>query len=219
MRTARRAGETVPVALRERFVEIAGRILANEGEGNLTMRRVAAEAGCSTMMLYTLFGGKEGLVSQVHGECFRLLAHTLTEDKPKVDPLARILQLGHAYRTFALQHPTLYLAVFSRSAEASDVPVGARRQASPSFAPLVDAVRRAAEAGLLDEAIPSVMQAELLWAVVHGYVSLELTGYFAGEEALAKRQFELLLRACTDGFRAAPKSPRGVAATSKRRRR
>ena len=42
-----------------RLVEVAARVLAEEGSGAVSARRVTGEAGVSTMAVYTHFGGME----------------------------------------------------------------------------------------------------------------------------------------------------------------
>src|SRR5436853_359523 len=70
--------------LATRLVDEAGRILAAEGAGALTLRRLATVTGTSTMAVYTLFGDKNGLLSAMHREGFARLAAAL--DRVSVDP-------------------------------------------------------------------------------------------------------------------------------------
>jgi AcrR family transcriptional regulator len=57
--------------------------------------------GCSTTVLFTMFGGKEGLADALYREGFERLTRRL-ERVPDEDPLARLGALGHAYRANAL---------------------------------------------------------------------------------------------------------------------
>src|ERR671914_2944683 len=57
-------------ALRRALLDGASGLLVAEGPGALTMRRVAAVAGCSTTVLYTMFGAKEGLADALYREGF-----------------------------------------------------------------------------------------------------------------------------------------------------
>src|SRR3954471_1634276 len=63
--------------LATRLVDEAGRILAAEGAGALTLRRLATVTGTSTMAVYTLFGDKNGLLSAMHREGFARLSTAL----------------------------------------------------------------------------------------------------------------------------------------------
>jgi AcrR family transcriptional regulator len=64
-------------AKRTALLEIAISILEQEGAPALSMRRIAEQAGCSTTMLYTLFGGKDELVNALYLEGFRRLENVL----------------------------------------------------------------------------------------------------------------------------------------------
>src|SRR4051812_15785478 len=55
------------------ILEAAGTLLAKEGAEALTVRRIAAAAGCSTMGLYSRFGGKDGVVEHLFIEGFQQL--------------------------------------------------------------------------------------------------------------------------------------------------
>ena len=47
------------------LMKAAADLLASEGPEALTVRRIAATAGCSTMGLYSRFGGKDGVVERL----------------------------------------------------------------------------------------------------------------------------------------------------------
>ena len=56
--------------LRQRVLDVACRLLMNAGPESLTVRRIAAEADCPTTVIYTMFGGKEGLAEALYLEGF-----------------------------------------------------------------------------------------------------------------------------------------------------
>ena len=71
--------------MRRRLLESAAHLLGEEGPSALSARRLAAEAGTSTMAVYTHFGGMPALVRAVVAEGFRRLyervgAVPLTDD-------------------------------------------------------------------------------------------------------------------------------------------
>ena len=68
-----RARQEGQLAVRRALLDAASRLLVEEGPQALSMRRVAAAAGCSTTVLYTLFGGKEGLADALYREGFARL--------------------------------------------------------------------------------------------------------------------------------------------------
>ena len=49
-------------ALRVRLLDAAGALLAAEGPDALSVRRIATEVDTSTTAVYSLFGGKPGLL-------------------------------------------------------------------------------------------------------------------------------------------------------------
>ena len=59
----------------QRILEAASELLSKEGASALSVRRIATAAGCSTMGLYSRFGGKDGVVDELYAEGFeRLIA-------------------------------------------------------------------------------------------------------------------------------------------------
>src|SRR5688500_17526276 len=55
------------------LLKAASDVLAAEGATALTVRRIAAEAGVSTMNVYSRFGGKDGIVEHLFIEGFSRL--------------------------------------------------------------------------------------------------------------------------------------------------
>lgn len=86
---------------RQRVVNAALALLDREGEGALSMRRLADELGVGTMSLYHYVADKEDLtkavIDQVLGEC-----HRPAGDEPWTD-MARAVASG--FRASALAHP------------------------------------------------------------------------------------------------------------------
>jgi AcrR family transcriptional regulator len=168
--------------LATRLVDEAGRILAAEGAGALTLRRLATVTGTSTMAVYTLFGDKTGLLSAMHREGFARLAAALERAKATSgDPLEALAQQGLAYRETALANPHLYGLMFGTAAPGfSPDPAGAQI-AESAYLPLVDGVQQCLDAGVM-RAAPADRIALHLWAVSHGMVSLEIAGHLEGDE-------------------------------------
>lgn len=159
---------------RELLIEAAARVLAEEGPGAVTARRMAAEVGASTMAVYTHVGSMDDLLAAVHTEGFVRFHRRLAAVRRAGDPLACLRALGLAYRRFARAEPHLYQAMFGRTlADAALTPAQAE-QALSTFTILRDAVARAVEDGLL-AGDPQDVAAQI-WATVHGFVSLELAG-------------------------------------------
>ena len=76
------------------LLEAGARVLAREGPAALTTRRVADEVGASTTAVYTLFGGKGGLVREIYIEGFARLAEAFAAVERGHDPVADLRALG-----------------------------------------------------------------------------------------------------------------------------
>jgi AcrR family transcriptional regulator len=157
----------------DRLVDEAARILAEQGPGGLSLRKLAASVGVSTMPVYTLFGDKHGLLSAMHREGFRRLGAALAAVPETDDPLADLGALGLAYRQAALASPHLYGLMFGRIAPEFQPDEDERAAADATYRPLVDGVARCQVAGVLAPGSPDRVALHL-WAVAHGMVNLEL---------------------------------------------
>jgi AcrR family transcriptional regulator len=167
--------------VRQRLIEAAARLLADEGPAALSTRRLATEVGASTMAVYTHFGGLPELVRAVVREGFARLADHLETVPVTDDPLADLAALGEAYRANALDNPHLYVVMFGSAS------LGGYRlrndeldEGRYTFDVLVAGTRRTMDAGIFRPGDPEAVAAQL-WSATHGFIMLELSGYFASE--------------------------------------
>ena len=166
--------EDKPDELTRRLLDRAGELLLEQGSEGLSLRKLAADVGTSTMSVYTRFGGKPQLLAAMHREGFDRLGRALTEVAPDGDPLAVLGEVGIAYRRAALASPSLYGLMFGPPPPGLEVSEADTAAAESTYLPLVDAVRRCIDADVLHGDPEEV--ALHLWAVAHGMVSLELAG-------------------------------------------
>lgn len=166
---------------RSRLIEAAARLLADGGPGALSTRRLAAEVGTSTMAVYTHFGGLPELVRAVVREGFARLADHMAAVPETDDPLLDLAALGEAYRANALDNPQLYAVMFGSAS------LGGYRlhddeldEGHYTFDVLVAATQRAIDAGIFRAGDAEAFAAQL-WSATHGFVMLELAGYFASD--------------------------------------
>jgi AcrR family transcriptional regulator len=167
--------------LAERLVDEAGRILSTDGAAALSLRRLAAATGTSTMAVYTRFGDKQGLLAAMYRAGFERLGAAMTAAVEGIDdPVAALAELGLAYRRAALANPHLYDLMFGRPVASFDPDADTKAIAEASYRPLVDAVQRCMDAGAMTPG-DAERVASYLWAVTHGMVSLELAGQLTGD--------------------------------------
>ena len=185
-----------PDDLTRRLVDEAGRLLLERGPSGLSLRHVADAAGTSTMSVYTRFGNKQGLLAAMHREGFRRLGAALAEAvESAADPTAALIETGRAYRRSALANATLYGLMFGPPVEGLEPSPEDEAAAAATYEPLVEAVRRCCDAGLLTGEPEHI--ARHLWTVSHGAVSLELAGRSPslGQEQEAAYEEALVLAA------------------------
>jgi AcrR family transcriptional regulator len=191
---------------REQLIEAGIRLLEQHGPQALQARKVAAEAGASTMAVYTHFGGMAGLIGAIADEAFARFARALTEVPQTDDPVADFLAMGIGYRRFALANPQRYQLIFGigppgEPTDSSDVTVTGMTTdpagKAASFEALLHAVCRMTAAGRIrdDGELPI---AGRMWSLIHGTVMLELAGFFGHEDhasvqVLAPMMLDLLV--------------------------
>lgn len=169
-KTKRRTGVT-----RKELLEVAIRQLEQLGPHALSVRQIASAAGCSTMVVYTLFGGKDGLVEALYLEGFRQMGEEVGSVPVENDPREDVMDQFIAYRAFAHAHPHFYALMFGRAVSDFEPSPEARATGWRAISPVVAVVARCLEQGRFDAASADD-GASQLWAVAHGVVSLELTG-------------------------------------------
>ncbi|MFF2776013.1 TetR/AcrR family transcriptional regulator [Streptomyces sp. NPDC058052] len=197
---AQRAGQD---AVRAAFLDCAIHLLATEGPAALTVRRIATDVGSSTKVLYTKFGGKEGLVDALYREGFMRLRRAQGQVLRGDDPLAYLIELGRVYREGALAAPGYYRLMFERPVAEFQPSAEALAVAETAFDASVSAVHACMAAGVLQPGDAHEVS-KLFWAAAHGAVSLELAGHFAPADAGPR--YEALLAALGRAFSTRPPS-------------
>jgi AcrR family transcriptional regulator len=164
-------------AARSALVDIAARLLATEGPQALSARRVAAEAGSSTMPVYTHFGGMSGLVRAIVHEGFARMKRHFSLVAPTEDPVADMSLLGRAYRRNALANPHLYTIMFGGASHGRfSLSEADRQHGRYTLADVTACAARCIAAGRFRVA-DSELVAHQMWSATHGLVILELGEY------------------------------------------
>lgn len=189
-------------ALRGRLLASAAELISTDGVDALSLRKLAADVHTSTTAVYSLFGGKPGLIRTVYLEAFEGFERELRAAAKSDDPAEDLIQLGLAYRRYALAQPHLYALLFTDAARAYLQQHELLAEVSASaFAILYDTAQRGVEAGVYVDEQPDVI-AVSAWGLVHGLMSLELqgNGNLPGTEQMAPA-YERAVRALVDGWR------------------
>jgi AcrR family transcriptional regulator len=183
--------------LRTRLLERAGEIVSADGLDKLSLRTLAKDCETSTTAVYSLFGGKSGLLTALFDESFRRFGDHLALVGATADALDDLVRLGLAYRAGALTDPHLFALMFNGrtrlTAEAE-----ARTVAGTALGPLREAVERAVDEKALRADLDPTVASLALWTTVHGWTSLQVRGLLPpGADALLADA----LRAVLDGWR------------------
>lgn len=180
--------------VRDELLHAAVAILDEDGPDALQTRKIAGAAGTSTMAVYTHFGGMPALIAAVADEGLRQFDAALTMP-PTADPVADLMATGIAYRRYAIERPHMYRLMFgSTSAHGINAPahnlltltVAEINDHYPSFAHVVRGVHRCMLAGRIvagsasDDATVVAVAAQF-WSSIHGFVMLELAGFYGAQ--------------------------------------
>jgi AcrR family transcriptional regulator len=158
-----------PATTRETLLETALRLLEAQGPGALRVRDLAAAAGQSTMGVYHHFGSKQGLLEQLYLHGFDRLADRLSRVPSGGRGRDELLDFALAYREFAVENEALYGLMFER-ATPDFIPSDASRLAGLSTFEMLATRIAHWRPGATDPAA----DAHLVWAAMHGLVTIEL---------------------------------------------
>jgi len=178
--------EPTPDGVPERLVQATIKLLAEQGPSAIKARTVASEAGMSTMVVYSHFGGVPELIRAVADHGFLEMETAYSKVPVTDDPIADLFSMALTTREIAGANPHLYDLMFGLSTRATYRPTpdrDVRRSGhSPAFQAayvhLIDACSRLVESGRVGALDPKVIAAAL-WSFVHGYTTLELGDHFA----------------------------------------
>lgn len=170
-----------------RIIESARDIYLAEGLQSLSMRKVAKQAGLSTMATYRHFENKDDLISHVIMEGFRIFQTYFYKALEGKTAAERLVLSADSYYLFAVENPKYYEVMFMSVAHVTEVPPSEQAQdlvrASVQF--LYDRIAECVDAGLIDGPA-SKRQVLHLWSHSHGLISLYLSGHIDGQTPFKK---------------------------------
>ncbi len=217
--------------LRTSIIEAARDIVSEQGLDALSMRAIAERIEYSPATIYLYFRDKDELIREVVAAGFERMGVYMREELiaagEEVNAVEEYSALGRAYTRFAIENTAYFRVMFelptvpTMDCPREELPDGTTLRDEQSFDFVVDTLREAREQGLIS--IPDAKRGALVgWGLMHGLVSLYLSGHFAGivnsheefHELIAEAQ-QLLYR----GWRpqgadaaAAPETPAPTAA-------
>lgn len=179
--------------LKQRLLQKTIEVLKEDGIDALSLRRLAEACDTSTQMIYTIFGGKQGLLEQLYEQGAKRLEQRCRSIPGDTDPLTRLRKLGSVYREFAREHRELYEAMF-HSTETGEAIVKRTDVFDVFYGAIIDCI----DEGLLPDVDP-VEVTDAFWAAAHGALNLETAGYYSDGE-MAEKRFDQVLNAVFEGY-------------------
>jgi AcrR family transcriptional regulator len=169
-------------AARRQLITTTARALAQrEGWDAVTTRRLAGEIEYSQPVLYKHFAGMEDIVASVAVQGFCELAEALASARTRaVDGPDAVARVAHAFIGFADDNPVLFDAMFIRPTTLRFAATDTPAELTAAF----DELRAAVDmvAGGRD----SDTLAEVLWAALHGLVTLDRGGRLRPDHRAAR---------------------------------
>jgi AcrR family transcriptional regulator len=134
------------------LLDAAEQLLADGGPAAVTVRAVAEARGTTTRAVYSLFGGKSGLIEQLAGRGYDVLTDLVSTLPESGDPAADLVAAGvSGFRVFASERPHLFRLTFEHVTAETVRDTEVRLRARGSYRALVRWVQRAQQAGVLDD--------------------------------------------------------------------
>ncbi|MEU5638995.1 TetR/AcrR family transcriptional regulator [Streptomyces milbemycinicus] len=169
--------------------------IATAGASALSLNAIAKQMGMSGPALYRYFASRDELITELIRDAYRSLADAIRAASEKSG--ADVAALAHAMRGWALEDPQRYFLIYGTPVPGYHAPDDTTAIAVEIMASMLDAWTALPpdspatpfDAHLEDHrqwagghpAPPAVLhQALIFWTRLHGVLSLELAGQFAG---------------------------------------
>jgi AcrR family transcriptional regulator len=187
--------------LRQTILEAGVKLFAEKGYEGFSLRQVAEEVGYTPTTIYLYFKDKDDLLLNVVYEGFKLFGESLEQGyKSSDDVLERFRAVGWGYFNFAMANPVHYRLMFMQRGEfLRQKPPEGYSAIIDSFGVIQRVIAEGMEAGVMHQADVRTTSA-LIWANVHGVISLILTQSFQVNMEEAKHLFALQLDATKRAF-------------------
>lgn len=166
--------------LQRNVVEVASRLLMEEGPDALTVRRVAQLLRCSTKIIYTLFAGKDGLANALYIEGCTRLRRALTAVAQAAEPQMYLQGIAWAYWRFAQTNPAYYGILFDGALPKFQPTQSSKQVMTGALEEIARVLQTYMDQGLLPARDPEMLT-RAIWAPLHGVVSLALLGHLSSQ--------------------------------------
>jgi AcrR family transcriptional regulator len=163
---------------RQKILDAALEIINKEGFAALSMRKLADRIEYSPASIYLHFASREQIARELSAAGYAQLLDRMTAAAASQNPIERLTSICMAYVTFGLEHPETYQLIFMGDSGYMTAVFAEKTTDSPadrSYQLLLDLAKDLKRAGFDLGRTTANEFAEMLWAAMHGIVSLKLT--------------------------------------------
>ena len=161
-----------------KILDAAREMFVQDGVDAVTMRAIAKRIEYTPTAIYHHFRDKQALIEELCLIDFRSLAQAFQRIGRIDDPGEQLRRIGLAYVDYALEHPSHYRFMFMTpkpSMPASSFGISDTDPGSHAYTALRDTVAKGIAAGRFRPEFDDPEElAQILWAGVHGIVSLHV---------------------------------------------
>lgn len=154
-----------------KILQAATTLLLEKGLAGMSVRAIAKLAGVSTIGIYSHFQGKQGILDALYIEGYQHVGEAMLAAIKIADPKAAAVEGARLYLEVAKTHEAIYRLIFGEVDFDYEPGEEARAAALEAFGHLVNigAKLLPASASLVEKQSIALR----IWALVHGYVSLQ----------------------------------------------
>ena len=177
---------------KEIIVDAAKELIEENGFADFSMRKLADGLEVKTASLYTHIEGMEALFTEVGLSVLKQQRDCLLEAIGEKHGDSAVTALAESYRRFALDHTELYRLIMQMPSGNDEVLKEAAAMTAEPFMRVLD------DYSLSDECKMHCQR--MLRAMMHGFVSEELSGYFSHYPVSADESYRLSVACVIDGL-------------------
>jgi AcrR family transcriptional regulator len=174
--------EDTRALLRRNLTDAADHILTTEGPNALTVRRIAEELNASTKVIYSLFGGKDGLANELYLEGCDRLRHYIEGVALANSVRDYVTGCCWAYWRFAIDNPSYYAVMFNNAIPQFQPKPENLANVATAFKILIQVLTQYQQSGKLPPHDP-VEIVQVIWSPLHGVISLYVGQHFTKDKA------------------------------------
>ncbi|HTO51782.1 MAG TPA: TetR/AcrR family transcriptional regulator [Myxococcota bacterium] len=176
---------------RRAILDATEAILLEDGEENLSIRKLALRCGYTAPTIYHYFRDKDGLIDALLEERFSRLLQRVKRVQLSRDHVANLREYSRAFLRFVASNPTFYRVMMRGSSDGGERKIRAAEESQERMAAPLLAL--AQEGRLWAEDTDAAQQS--LWAILHGVVALQLGNpKYGWSKNLADVALETVLR-------------------------